>query len=109
MKNSCFWLSLFENLEYNHGTKRYSMCNQFESISQILNDILERLSKLSANPSPQTVEIITQDELSKRLMISKPTVIRWVKKKKVPSIRIGRSVRFNWQSVINALEGKKYN
>ncbi len=83
------------------------MCNQFESISQILNDILERLSNLSANPPPQTVEIITQDELCKRLMISKPTVIRWVKMKKVPSIRIGRSVRFNWQSVINALEGKK--
>jgi excisionase family DNA binding protein len=85
------------------------MLNPFEVINQQLKDILERLNNISANPPPQVTEIITQDELCKRLMISKPTVIRWVKKKKIPSIRLGRSVRFNWQSVINALEGEKYN
>jgi excisionase family DNA binding protein len=83
------------------------MLNPFEVITQQLSNILERLNNISANPPPQTVEIITQDELCKRLMISKPTVIRWVKKKKVPSIRIGRSVRFNWQAVIEALESQQ--
>jgi excisionase family DNA binding protein len=81
----------------------------FDLLMAGINTILEKLNNISANPPPQVTEIITQDELCKRLMISKPTVIRWVKKKKIPSIRLGRSVRFNWQSVINALEGEKYN
>jgi excisionase family DNA binding protein len=83
------------------------MSNPFETISQQLSNILERLNNISANPPPRAVEIITQDELCKRLMISKPTIIRWAKKKKIPLIRIGRSVRFNWQSVIDALESQK--
>jgi excisionase family DNA binding protein len=37
-------------------------------------------------------------------MISKPTLIRWVKKKKIPVIRIGDLVRYNYYKVINALE-----
>jgi excisionase family DNA binding protein len=83
------------------------MSNPFETISEQLKDILERLNNISANPPPGAVEIITQDELCKRLMISKPTIIRWAKKKKIPLIRIGRSVRFNWQKVIEALESQK--
>ena len=65
------------------------------------------IKSISALPPPNHTEIITQDELCKRLMISKPTIIRWAKKKKIPLIRIGRSVRFNWQSVIDALESHK--
>ena len=100
-------MSSFLKSEYNKGTKRFTMYNPFDSISQLLNDILERLNNISANPPPHAIEIITQDELCKRLMTSKPTLIRWVKKKKIPSIRIGRSVRFNWQKVIEALESQK--
>jgi len=81
--------------------------NPFEEINTHLIEILERLNNISANPPPNIIEIITQEELCKRLMISKPTAIRWVKKKKIPEIRIGSLVRYNYQSVINALEGKK--
>ena len=80
------------------------MESQNVSINQLLHDILEKLNKVSANPPPQDIEIITQDELCKRLMISKPTLIRWVKKKKIPVIRIGDLVRYNYYKVINALE-----
>jgi excisionase family DNA binding protein len=85
-----------------------SLNNPFEVINSHLLEILDRLNNISANPPPvETIEIITQEELCNRLMISKPTVIRWVKKKKIPEIRIGSLVRYNYQSVINALEGKK--
>lgn len=85
-----------------------SLNNPFEEINSHLLEILERLKNISANPPPaEAIEIITQEELCNRLMISKPTVIRWVKKKKIPEIRIGSLVRYNYQSVINALEGKK--
>lgn len=79
--------------------------NQFEEQNILLKDILERLNNISANPPPKQIEIITQDQLCKRLMISKPTLIRWVKKKKIPQMQIGDLVRYNYFSVINALEG----
>jgi excisionase family DNA binding protein len=84
-----------------------SLNNPFEEINSRILEILERLNNISAKPPPNSIEIITQDELSKRLMISKPTLIRWVRKKKIPLIRIGKSVRYNWQAVIEALESPK--
>lgn len=51
-------------------------------------------------------EIINRAELCKRLDITEPTVIRWEKKKKIPSFRLGSCVRYNWPNVIKALEGK---
>ena len=50
------------------------------------------------------VEIINRDELCKRLAITEPTVIRWEKKGKIPALRIGSNVRYNWSQVIKSLE-----
>jgi len=80
------------------------MLNPFGVIDQQLKDILERLNNISANPPPQSIEIITQEELCRRLMISRFTLLRWVKKKKIPQIRIGGVIRYNYYKVINALE-----
>jgi excisionase family DNA binding protein len=82
------------------------MENPFYQISIQLQEIQDKLNCICINSPPVSQEIITQDELCKRLMISKPTVIRWVKKKKIPVIKIGGLVRYNYPSVINALEGK---
>jgi excisionase family DNA binding protein len=80
------------------------MDNPFYQISIQLQEIQNKLNGFNINSPPDKLEIITQDELCKRLMISKPTVIRLVKKKKIPEIRIGSLVRYNYQSVIKALE-----
>ncbi len=55
----------------------------------------------------QKADIISREELCKRLDISEPTAIRWEKKGSIPSIRIGSNVRYNWPKVIEALEGQK--
>lgn len=81
--------------------------NPFEEITSHLKQIMDRLNNISANPPPLVNEIITQEELCKRLIISKPTVIRWRKKSKIPYIKIGDSIRYNWKSVIESLENKK--
>ena len=80
------------------------MENPFDSIAIQLQDIKERLDYISTIPPPKGVEVITQDELCKRLGLSKPTVIRWGKKGKIPSLKIGKSVRYNWYSVVQAIE-----
>ncbi|MHA8101466.1 helix-turn-helix domain-containing protein [Aquirufa nivalisilvae] len=84
------------------------MENPFLKISIQLDDIENRLITLyNQNKSPPIgIEIITQEELSIRLSLSKATIIRWTKKGKIPSIKIGNSIRYNWISTINSLEKK---
>ena len=79
------------------------MQNPFEVILEELAAIRERMDSISPNP-PAPVEIIDRPELLKRLALTEPTVIRYEKKGKIPVIRIGSSVRYNWQAVIKALE-----
>jgi len=81
--------------------------NPYEMLTKQLQEISERLDYISTIPPPIGVEIITQVELCKRLGLSKPTVIRWAKKGKIPSLRIGKSIRYNWYSVIEALEKQR--
>ena len=83
------------------------MLNPFDLIIERLNSLESKLSENSkANPVLPPIEIIGRNELCKRLDITEPTAIRWEKKNKIPCFRIGSNVRYNWQSVINQLEGK---
>lgn len=66
-----------------------------------VNTCLDYRTLPSKKPEPI---IIDRDELCKRLNIAEPTAIRWEKKGRIPSIRIGSSVRYNWISVVAALE-----
>ena len=52
-------------------------------------------------------EIIDTKELIKRLNITGPTVIRMRKRKALPFIQIGTSIRYEWDAVLKALENKK--
>lgn len=78
--------------------------NEFKLlIMDVVNDCLHNTSKKETTPE---AEIISRGELCNRLDITEPTAIRWEKKGKIPCFRIGSNVRYNWQSVINQLEGK---
>lgn len=81
------------------------MLNPYEVIFQELQEIKEALQK---NNTPQTgpAEIIDRTELQKRLGISEPTLINYVKKGKIPQIKIGANCRYNWQKVVAALDRK---
>jgi hypothetical protein len=72
-------------------------------MTDVVNDCLQH--KIPGDTTLQT-EIISRDELCKRLNISPPTAIRWSKKKLIPCFRIGSSIRYNWPKVIEALEKK---
>jgi excisionase family DNA binding protein len=76
--------------------------NEFEIL---VENSLRRVISEQTSTAPLT-EIISRDELCKRLNITEPTAIRWERKGKIPSFRIGSSVRYNWHSVIETLEKK---
>jgi hypothetical protein len=52
-------------------------------------------------------EIIDRKELMRRLKISEPFVIECGRNGTIPEIRKGRWIRYNWQSVVKALESNK--
>lgn len=58
-------------------------------------------------PDIEISEIINRGELCKRLDITKQTAIRWERKGTIPCFRIGAAVRYNWPSVVEALEKQK--
>lgn len=75
--------------------------NEFKiMLIDVVNDCLQHSPQ--DQPSPKN-EIIDRGELCKRLAITVPTAIRWERKGKIPSLRIGSNVRYNWPQVIESL------
>jgi len=61
-------------------------------------------SKYSTIPKNPAIEsLIQKPVVAKRADVSLRTVDTWVKTKKIPSIKIGRTIRFRWDSVEAAL------
>lgn len=88
-------------------TQSFFMLNPFDVIIERLNGLESKIAETSAISTAPLTEIISRDELCKRLNITVPTAIRWGKKGVIPCFRIGSNVRYNWPKVIEALEGKK--
>lgn len=47
--------------------------------------------------------LLDKPELAAKLRISKRTVDAWMRKRRLPFIKIGKTVRFNWQDVLAKL------
>lgn len=79
------------------------MENPFDAILAKLEEIERKIIVSKAN-GIDPVEIINREELMKRLEITEPTAITWGKRGKIPEMRIGSNVRYNWYSVVRTLE-----
>ena len=54
-------------------------------------------------------ELLTKNAIAKRLKLCQRKVELMVNDGEIPVIRIGSSVRFNWQRVLEALENNQIN
>ena len=81
--------------------------NPFDAITERLDDLDKKISRLPQIQSAPPAEIIDTTELCKRLALSEPTVIKWRRKKKIPSFKIGSCIRYNWPEVIQFLNKQK--
>ncbi|MBA2500046.1 MAG: hypothetical protein H0V30_10000 [Chitinophagaceae bacterium] len=79
--------------------------NPFDEILTELLEIKQTIAVFRTVPTSQ-IEIIDRPELLKRLAITEPTAITWGRRGKIPEIRIGSAVRYNWFEVVKALEKK---
>jgi len=79
--------------------------NPFEALHQELREIKEAIARLDKERAevPQR-EIIDRKELGKRLNLSEATLIRYGDKRLIPEIKVGGSVRYCYQDVLDALQ-----
>ena len=70
-----------------------------DEITEIVNQVV---TTTTFNP-----EIIDENELSKRLNISKVTLGKYRKEGTIPFIKIGRTIRYNYPKVIKEWNNRK--
>lgn len=77
-----------------------------DEVRQLIRD---ELSVTTPTPEQhkQASKPINQRELCTFLGLTEPTVIRWRKKGKIPFMQIGSAIRYDVNTVIEALEGGK--
>jgi hypothetical protein len=73
-----------------------------DTIEKFYDKIYQQRNELHLIPAKE--EIIDRKELCHRLDITEPTVIRLEKKKKIPVMRLGSTIRYNWKAVVKQLE-----
>jgi hypothetical protein len=71
---------------------------------ELINFFPEATKSPNQNYNP---EIITGEDLSKKLGVTIQTLIRWRQKGKIPFLQIGNSIRYDFNKVIEALEVNK--
>jgi hypothetical protein len=79
--------------------------NPFDLIFQKLDELDQKITIREASPNQQ-IEVINRGELMKRLSLTAPTVIKYTRLGKIPQIKIGDKVLYNWPSVVAKLEAK---
>ena len=75
------------------------------SPEEMVSMIESAVQKALASNVPQGAqhEIISRAECMKRLGVSEPTIIKYGERGTIPEMRIGKHVRYEWQSVCAAL------
>ena len=75
-----------------------------ETFNQMFKDALKSLPKQEAE---KATILLTGEELCKKLGVTIQTLIRWRHKGKIPFLRIGSSIRYDFIKVLEAIEVTK--
>lgn len=78
--------------------------NPVELILQKLDAVVRLLNEMRDVEAPKKKQLINRAELCKHLKVSEPTIIRWERNKKIRAIRLGRSIRYDLDDVIEHLK-----
>lgn len=80
-----------------------------DELQTLLMDSMTAVLNITpASPDhPLSAKPVTRRELCEHFGVTEPTIIRWERRGKIPSMRIGSAVRYDLNAVTRALEGKK--
>jgi len=79
--------------------------SEFQLVAlEMMQWAVENMPKTNPTPKP---EIMTGEELCKKLDVTIQTLIRWRHKGKIPYLQIGSSIRYDFNKVLEAIEVSK--
>lgn len=79
------------------------MENPFDILRGEVAQLRELIAAIPTQVRPP--EIIDRSELQRRLGITEPTVIKFVRNGRIPEIKLGAGIcRYNWPDVVEALK-----
>ncbi|MEJ6980740.1 helix-turn-helix domain-containing protein [Pedobacter sp. P351] len=70
-------------------------------------ELLSFFPDFQAHTTAPKAEVITGEELCKRLDLTIQTLIRWRQKGKIPFLQVGSSIRYDFNKVLEAIEVSK--
>lgn len=79
-----------------------------EAFKSLMLEAIEfAVNSIPQKESTKEAQIITGEDLSKKLGVTIQTLIRWRQKGKIPFLQIGNSIRYDLNKVLDSLEAKK--
>jgi hypothetical protein len=85
---------------------------QIITTTEAFKSLMLEAVEFAVNNIPQKeptkeAQIITGEDLSKKLGVTIQTLIRWRQKGKIPFLQIGNSIRYDLYKVLDSLEANK--
>lgn len=77
-----------------------------QEMAVLLLDALQKaVNRINQKESEVLFDLITDEELQKRLQVSRTTLYNWRKSGIIPYRRIGNKLRYSWKAVLEVLGG----
>lgn len=77
-----------------------------QEMAVLLLDALQKaVNRINQKESQVLFDLITDEELQKRLQVSRTTLYNWRKAGIIPYRRIGNKLRYSWKAVLEVLGG----
>ena len=79
------------------------MNKDLETSVMLIEAINSAVKKINTAKEKNELELITDDEMQRRLGVSRTTLYNWRKEGTLPYLRIGKKLFYRWKEIINKL------
>lgn len=79
------------------------MNKELETSVMLMEAINSAVKKINSTKEKNEQELITDDEMQRRLGVCRTTLYNWRKEGTIPYIRIGKKLFYRWQEIIKKI------
>ena len=79
------------------------MNKELETSVMLMEAINSAVKKINVAKEKNEQELITDDEMQRRLGVCRTTLYNWRKEGTIPYIRIGKKLFYRWQEIIKKI------
>lgn len=79
------------------------MNKETETNVMLIDAINIAVKKINSEKEKNEQDLITDDEMQRRLGVSRTTLYNWRKEGTIPYVRIGKKLFYRWKEIINKI------